>query len=192
MPLWPVLSHSNYVSGCFPANQQYPTSLRAVRSPSAHAHCHLDYISTKQMMTTASELGNYQALSQRPLNFETLALEMWKYESQEEESRAFQSLWGSKVGLQWGESSRVRSTQQYTEGKEKAEKSDSIMQELPNDCWHVGLCDELLEGVALSPWLSCFSLSLPSWPPEYWTLPAVNEWSRCIKCQPYQGSRFDL
>lgn len=36
--------------------------------------------------------------------------------------------------------------------------------ELPYDCWNVGLCDELLEGVAPSPWLSCFSLSLPSWP----------------------------
>lgn len=96
---------------------------------------------------------------------------MWKYESQEEESGAFQSPWRSNVGLQWGENSRTRSTQQYTEGKEKAERSDSIMQELPNDCWNVGLCDELLEGVALSPWLSCFSLSLPSWPPEYRTLP---------------------
>ena len=48
--------------------------------------------------------------------------------------------------------------------EEKAEESDSIMQELPNDCWNVGLCDELLEGVAQSPRLSCFSLSLPSWP----------------------------
>lgn len=91
---------------------------------------------------------------------------MWKYESQEEGEQSV------SVAVRVKGWFPVKRRQQYKERttihwrKEKAEKSDSIMQELPNDCWNVGLCDGLLEGVAQSLGLSCFSLSLPSWPPN--------------------------
>lgn len=71
-----VLVGSVFLSQRFPSNQPLP--LACTESP--HAQAALS--STQQMMAAASKLGNYKCYLRGAVNFEMLASEMWKNESE--------------------------------------------------------------------------------------------------------------
>lgn len=87
-----VLVGSAFLSERFPSNQPLPL---ARESP--HAQASLS--STKQMMAASSKLGNYKCYLRGVVNFEMLASEMWKNESESWDTSHFE---GYSVRIEMG------------------------------------------------------------------------------------------